>query len=74
MNERRSRGSGAGWRRREVLRPAAARCVPRRRGGERLGFDHRTLEPHRRHAFGIVEKRHIFFQVLYVLARRPASR
>jgi hypothetical protein len=46
----------------------------RRWDGEHLGFDHRMLEPHLRRAFGIVENRHIFFQALYVPARRPMRR
>ena len=40
-----------------------------------LSGDARThSEPAARGAFRIVEKRHIFFQVLNVLARRPTRR
>ena len=46
------------------------RALARRWDGEHLGFDHTRLEPHLRRAFHIVARRHIFFQVLYVLARR----
>jgi 2-polyprenyl-3-methyl-5-hydroxy-6-metoxy-1,4-benzoquinol methylase len=48
------------------------RSLARRWHGEHLGFDHTRLEPHLHRAFRIVRKRHIFFQVLYVLARQPA--
>jgi 2-polyprenyl-3-methyl-5-hydroxy-6-metoxy-1,4-benzoquinol methylase len=46
------------------------RALARRWDGEHLGFDHTRLEPHLRRAFRVVHKRHIFFQVLYVLARQ----
>jgi 2-polyprenyl-3-methyl-5-hydroxy-6-metoxy-1,4-benzoquinol methylase len=48
------------------------RALACRWDGEHLGFDHTRLEPHLRRAFRILRKRHIFFQVLYVLARQPA--
>ena len=47
------------------------RALARDWDGEHLGFDHTRLEPHLRGAFHIVRKRHIFFQVLYVLVRQP---
>ena len=48
-----------------------AEAAARWQAVEHLGFDHTSLEPHLRRAFHIVRKRHIFFQVLYVLARQP---